>query len=608
MDKVRVLLLVCFFVGTGFGSAGAESEGELVEVRVTSFEGGTRTVRIPAGVWTVKGCLGTVRLPAGVIREIRSDENVSVQRVLTVYGETFLGKVTPRSVTVSSREDMDVREQRRIVFPSPKFAAPSRAAVWRLKSGDVFCAWFADREIAMIPENGDGGKAPVSVDSIRCIARTDNCCMVITDNDRMLSRRPFSRNVEVVLLSNGMRHRVPWKQVDSVVRGLGPTPDERNLSREAGGREPRGGRFRKVFSVPGKWFRVCRTKVGRVLRVFVPKGWQAAGKAGPGTVPAQEETVFVRGGTFGMGSERGNCMEDESPVHDVTLSDFIMDACEITKAQFAEFISDTGYKTDAEEARSVNTWQSPGFLQMSDEPVVCVSWHDAVRFCNWRSKRERLERCYKFKRRGRKVICHRGRNGYRLPTEAEWEYAAGSGGKDVTYPWGHSQMTEGGGRPSTGSGSPIGERSAGFAGPGRLEAKMEIGVRFANFRQGAGELRDKWAWTNPVKAFPSNTFALYGMGGNVWEWCQDWYSELAYTAVHRRQSHDPCVETDNIPGLSRRVMRGGSFANELDMLRCAGRGSGLPHASANRVGFRCVKRVPSARTTDDRGQRTDDNR
>jgi len=254
----------------------------------------------------------------------------------------------------------------------------------------------------------------------------------------------------------------------------------------------------------------------------------------------------------------------------VWVSAFYIDACEVTRNQFERFVDDTGHVTEAEEAGARRTWRNPGFQQEGDEPVVCVSWHDAVRYCNWRSRKAGLEFCYDFG--AQDAVCHLGRSGYRLATEAEWEVAARNGGEDTRFPW--TPAPEGG------------EASA----PGATATTV---VFRANFAQAETERRDSWLWTNPVKAFAPNEAGLCGMGGNVWEWCQDLYFERAYYAVHAKRPRNPCVEARDVSGLTRRVMRGGSFENELDVLRCASRGNGAPHASANRVGFRCVRRHPS---------------
>ena len=137
---------------------------------------------------------------------------------------------------------------------------------------------------------------------------------------------------------------------------------------------------------------------------------------------ATMEMVWVAGGTFQMGDQFGDGSSDEKPVHTVTVSDFYIGATEVTVGQFREFVEATGYVTEAEKGdgayiwmgsswdkkRDAN-WRNPYFQQTDRNPVVCVSWHDAVAYGNWLSQETG--------------------DHYRLPAEAEWEYAARSGGK-----------------------------------------------------------------------------------------------------------------------------------------------------------------------------------
>lgn len=258
-----------------------------------------------------------------------------------------------------------------------------------------------------------------------------------------------------------------------------------------------------------------------------------------------------------MGRTEGEGLPDEVPPVELTVASFHMGACEISRAQFEAFVADTGFVTDAERSPQAPTWRSPGFPQRGDEPVVCVSWRDAVNYCNWRSAKARLVPCYDVDRSGKQTTFYPERNGYRLPLEAEWEYAARCGGRKMTYPWGEETSDE------------------------------KVGL-LANYRP-VEAMIDPWPWTSPVKAFPPSTLGLYEMGGNVWEWCQDIYLEQAYQGVLRGAVGRPMVDVPVSGTSARRVMRGGSYYNSLDFLRCAARGHGVEWVGVQRVGFRIAR-------------------
>jgi formylglycine-generating enzyme required for sulfatase activity len=272
--------------------------------------------------------------------------------------------------------------------------------------------------------------------------------------------------------------------------------------------------------------------------------------------PALCGLIYLPGGSFTQGSGDTG-MTDETPRITVSLSPFLLDATEVTRAQFEAFVADTRYETTAEQAGATTTWMNPGFLQKPDDPVVCVSWTDAAQFCNWRSRKSSLQPTYKINRDG-SITTDRAANGYRLPTESEWEFAAG-GMRSTAYPWGNAFATADTAKP------------------------------LANGMQRDGEKDDGWRWTNPVHAFPPDPNGIYGMAGNVWEWCEDWYFDRAYDALKNRSQRNPCIQQADVPGLTHRVMRGGSYRNTSDLLRTASRGSGLPLAYAPHVGFRCAR-------------------
>ncbi len=268
------------------------------------------------------------------------------------------------------------------------------------------------------------------------------------------------------------------------------------------------------------------------------------------------DEVLLPGGSFLMGRTRGEGADDEVPPVELFLEPFWLASTPVTVAQFAAYVQATRTVTDAERIPSGPSWRSPGFPQRPDDPVVCISWRDAIRYCNWRSSMAKRTPCYEISKDAREIVVYPDRNGYRLPLEVEREYAARSGGLDVTYPWGE-------------------------------ESDIEVVVALANF-QYSGTGMDPWPWTNPVKAFPPNPAGFYGMGGNVWEWCQDLYRADAYSGALRGEGLESWLNAT--PGRDeRRVMRGGSFNNALDYLRCSARGFGIERMSASRIGFRLAR-------------------
>lgn len=269
--------------------------------------------------------------------------------------------------------------------------------------------------------------------------------------------------------------------------------------------------------------------------------------------------VYLKGGSFMMGSDpssakehsRGRNVSDEGPVHHVKLSPFYIDASEVTNSEFAKFIVSTGYQTDAEKKglswvfkEGLDDWKliegadwrhplGPGsnVAQLMDHPVVHVSWNDATAFAKWAGKR--------------------------LPTEAEWEYAARGGRRGESYPWGDELMPE--------------------------------GKALANFWQGvwpnANKLQDGYYYSAPTRSFPPGDFGLYDMIGNVWEWTADWYAADYY-------ENSPSINPNGPASGEMRVARGGSWfcaANYCGGYRVSFRGKTPPDESFNNLGFRCAK-------------------
>ncbi|MCK4537289.1 MAG: SUMF1/EgtB/PvdO family nonheme iron enzyme [Candidatus Krumholzibacteria bacterium] len=158
-----------------------------------------------------------------------------------------------------------------------------------------------------------------------------------------------------------------------------------------------------------------------------------------------EDLVFIEGGDFMMGNPYDSADPDESFIHRVHLDSYYFGKYEVSAGQFREFVEDTGYITTAERIGSAavfigkkvekpgdGSWKKPYFPQHDGHPAVCVSWYDVVEYCNWRSSKEGLTPCYTVGADS-VVTWDRSADGYRLATEAEWEYAGRSRGKGFPY-------------------------------------------------------------------------------------------------------------------------------------------------------------------------------
>lgn len=297
--------------------------------------------------------------------------------------------------------------------------------------------------------------------------------------------------------------------------------------------------------------------------------------------------VRIPAGTFQMGNDesatslaraypdydpkRFGLLSDEAPVHSVTLTrDFYMGQTEVTVGQFRRFVQASGYvpesiadgtggygydaqhvaqrqgKQDAFAGRDTKySWLNPGFAQTDNDPVVNVTWHDAMAMAQWLSRTE-------------------GRT-YRLPTEAEWEYAC-KAGTNTRYHHGDSPETLGQ------VGNVFDQRAA----PDWLEWK--------NF---AIPMDDGHAFTAPVGQYPANAFGLHDMHGNVWEWTADWHDEDYYQRSPKADPQGP--ETGTV-----RVRRGGSWHTWPFYARCAYRNWNAPTTRYTLVGFRLVMDAPTS--------------
>lgn len=298
----------------------------------------------------------------------------------------------------------------------------------------------------------------------------------------------------------------------------------------------------------------------------------AAGLPAPGprgTDPTELAPIPAGRAALGDHFGDGYAGDGEGPVHEVEVSAFRLGTTTVTNRAFAAFTDATGHRTTAEAegysavfhtdvaatvadvlGRSPATpwwvgvrgadWRHPegprSDLDGRDEhPVVHVSHDDALAFARWA--------------------------GRRLPTEAEWEYAARGGLSGRRYPWGDDLMADG----------------AGWR---------------CNIFQGSfpatNTVEDGWTTTAPVTAYSPNGYGLHQMVGNVWEWCADWFDAAAYQGRARRDPRGPASGTV-------RVMRGGSFLchdSYCNRYRVAARSAAPPDSSASNLGFRCAADTP----------------
>ncbi len=277
--------------------------------------------------------------------------------------------------------------------------------------------------------------------------------------------------------------------------------------------------------------------------------------------------VYLEGGEFLMGTkdQEGYAADGEGPVRKVKLNPFYIDATTVTNAHFLQFVKETGYKTEAElfgwsyvfhllvsqkvkkEVKQFHE-QVPWWLPVEgaywfhpegpdssierrmDHPVVHISWNDAVRYCMWAGKR--------------------------LPTEAEWEFAARGGLVQKKFPWGDELQPNG---------------------------QFMCNTWQGNFpHQNTAD--DGYIGTAPARSFSPNGYGLYQVCGNIWEWCSDWF-----TAKHSGKS-----TLDNPKGPKAgqfKVIRGGSYLchdSYCNRYRVAARTHNTPDSSTGHMGFRCA--------------------
>jgi formylglycine-generating enzyme len=305
---------------------------------------------------------------------------------------------------------------------------------------------------------------------------------------------------------------------------------------------------------------------------------------------------YVPGGTFMMGGDNGQAGPDEFPKHSVQVKAFWMDETEVTNAQFQKFVEATSYVTTAEqkpdweelkkavppgtakpadsllipaslvfkqttgpvELHDFNQWWSwvagadwkhpqgtgSSIKGKENHPVVHISWYDAMAYCKWAGKR--------------------------LPTEAEWEFAARGGLINNIYPWGNDHV------------------NTGKAKANSWEGKFPY----------LNTMKDGYLKSAPVKSYKPNGYGLYDMAGNVWEWCNDWYDADYYTSLNKTTTANPQGPAkSNDPEdiyTPKKSLRGGSFLcndSYCSGYRVARRMKSSPDTGLEHTGFRCVRDV-----------------
>src|SRR5665213_358650 len=304
--------------------------------------------------------------------------------------------------------------------------------------------------------------------------------------------------------------------------------------------------------------------------------------------------ILVKRGTFMMGGDNSQAAADEYPKHEVKVNSFYMDATEVTNLEFAKFVDATHYITTAEKkpdwdemkqtlppgtpkppdsmlvAASLVFHQTSGPVDLNDYgqwwgwvkgadwkhpegpnsnlkgkenyPVVQVSWYDAMAYCKWAGKR--------------------------LPTEAEWEFAARGGLQNDIYPWGNEPINQG--KPKADS----------------------WGGKFPYYN----DVKDGFVGLAPVKSFLPNGYQLFDMAGNVWEWCSDWYDANYYQSFGNSialNPKGPAKSNDPMDSYTpKRSLRGGSFLcndSYCSGYRVARRMKSSPDTGLEHTGFRCVR-------------------
>jgi sulfatase modifying factor 1 len=277
------------------------------------------------------------------------------------------------------------------------------------------------------------------------------------------------------------------------------------------------------------------------------------------------EMVLIPAGSFEMGDNLREGWDDEQPVHTVFVSAFCLDKYEVAKTLWDEV-------ADWAEGHGYDIGPGDGSGKALDHPVQSVSWYDVAKWANARSEMEGLTPCYTIAgsvyRAGESdPECTWGANGYRLPTEAEWEKAARGGGEGHRFPWCDTDTID----------HARANYDSGDAYSYNTSATRGYHPEYSNGPQ---------PYTSPAGNFAANGYGLYDMAGNVWEWCWDWWSKSYYVSSPGTDPHGP-------ESGSQRVVRGGSWVNFSYSCRVADRYDRPPDTVTDlSLGFRLVRTMP----------------